>query len=396
MTGNNEEAIRSLIGAALTTARRGDANGAREMLEKAEREHPQDLNIKLNLAAVRRNLNDFKGAMATLDTVLSMDAYHFLALLTKGALLEQMGSLRQASVIYRNALKLAPPEDMTPPALIEPIRRAQAVVDEQAQALQSHLRERLGGLLEEHAAQPLTRFEESLDILAGTKRAYTAEPVQLRIPRLPAIPFFDRDYFPWLPQLEAATDTIRNELLSLLEEGMPGFAPYVQYRPGTPENQFASLNNSHLWSSLWLWKDGLPQQEPLARCPRTAEVLAEMPMADQPGFAPTAVFSALAPHTRIPPHMGSTNSRLLVHLPLVLPGKAGFRVGNDVREWQMGQAWVFDDTIEHEAWNDADETRVIMIFDIWNPLLSAAERELISALLREHSQWLGQPSSSAS
>ena len=100
------------------------------------------------------------------------------------------------------------------------------------------------------------------------------------------------------------------------------------------------------------------------------------------------MFSALAPHTRIPPHTGSTNSRLLVHLPLILPGKAGFRVGNDTREWQMGEAWVFDDTIEHEAWNDADETRFIMIFDIWNPLLSAAERELISALLHEHHQWL--------
>ena len=388
MTADSEQTIRSLISAALATAQRGDAKGARDMLEQAEREHPQDLNIKLNLAAVRRNLNDFKGALLTLDAVLSMDPYHFLALLSKGALLEQMDSRRQASVVYRNALKLAPPEDMTPPALIEPVRRAREVVDEQAEALRSHLRERLGGLMQEHADQPLARFEESLDVLAGTRRVYNAEPVQLHIPRLPAIPFFDRDYFPWLPQLEAATDTIRDELMVLLDEGMPGFAPYIQYPPGTPENQFAALNNSRLWSTLWLWKDGQPQREPLSRCPRTAAVLAELPMTDQPGFAPTAVFSALAPHTRIPPHMGSTNSRLLVHLPLVLPGKAGFRVGNEVREWRMGEAWVFDDTIEHEAWNDAGETRVIMIFDIWNPLLSASERELISALLREHSQWL--------
>ncbi len=389
MTADNEQAIRALIGAALATAQRGDARAAREMLEEAQRSHPLDLNIKLNLAAVRRNLNDFKGALTTLDTILSMDPYHFLALLSKGALLEQMDSRRQAAVIYRNALKLAPPEDMTPPALAEPIRRARAVVAEQAEALRHHLRDRLGGLLQEHAGQALARFEESLDVLAGTARVYNAEPVQLHIPRLPAIPFFDRDYFPWLPQLEAATDIIRAELMTLLDEGMPGFAPYVQYPPGTPENQFAALNNSRSWSSLWLWKDGKPQREPLARCPRTAAVLEEIPMADQPGFAPTAVFSALAPHTRIPPHTGSTNSRLLVHLPLVLPGKAGFRVGNDAREWKMGEAWVFDDTIEHEAWNDADETRVIMIFDTWNPLLSAAERELISALLREHSQWLG-------
>jgi aspartyl/asparaginyl beta-hydroxylase (cupin superfamily) len=104
-------------------------------------------------------------------------------------------------------------------------------------------------------------------------------------------------------------------------------------------------------------------------------------MLDQPGFGPTAIFSVLAPHTTIPPHTGSVNTRLLCHLPLILPGDCRFRVGNEVREWRMGGAWVFDDTMEHEAWNDSDRTRVIMIFDIWNPYLSAAERELVSAMM---------------
>ena len=72
----------------------------------------------------------------------------------------------------------------------------------------------------------------------------------------------------------------------------------------------------------------------------------------------------------------------LVHLPLILPGPARFRVGNTTRDWKMGQAWVFDDTIEHEAWNDADELRVILIFDIWNPWLSDAEKTLITAMMQ--------------
>ncbi|MEM1155058.1 MAG: aspartyl/asparaginyl beta-hydroxylase domain-containing protein [Pseudomonadota bacterium] len=372
-------------------AQRGDVSGARQMLEQAELEYPHELDIKLNLAAVLRNLGDLEGALRALNSVLAIDPYHFLALLSKGALLEQTNAVRHAAVIYRDALKLAPPDDQTLPALQGSIRRAREVVTAQAEALRNHLYGQLGELLGKHADQPLARFEESLDILAGTKKVYNAQPVQLHIPRLPAIPFFNRDYFPWLPELEAATDTIREELIALLDEGMPGFSPYVHYPPGTPENQFEGLNHSQLWSSLWLWKDGVPQQEPMARCPRTTDVLASMPMADQRGFAPTAVFSALAPNTRIPPHTGSTNSRLLVHLPLVLPGKAGFRVGNEIREWRIGEAWVFDDTIEHEAWNDADKTRVILIFDIWNPLLSAAERELVSALLQEHQRWLSTP-----
>lgn len=180
---------------------------------------------------------------------------------------------------------------------------------------------------------------------------------------------------------------IRTELDALMTEGMPGFAPYIAYPPGAPLNQWETLNNNRDWSSLWLWRDGERQEEAIARCPRTAALLAELPMADQPGFAPTALFSALAPHTRIPPHTGSTNARLLVHLPLLLPGPARFRVGNEERAWRMGEAWCFDDSIEHEAWNEADRTRVILIFDIWNPLLEPRERELLSELMRARTAW---------
>ncbi len=390
MTADHEKAAQPLIQAALATLQRGDAKGALAMLVEAEKHHSASVGVKLNLALARRTLADYPGALRALDAALAIDPYLFLALLSKGAVLEQMNQPRRAAEIYRNALRIAPPVDKTPPSLVAPIRRARELVNEQAEALQAHLHKQLGGLLAEHADEPLTRFKECLEVLAGTKRIYSAQPIQLQMPQLPAIPFFDREYFPWLPRLEAATDTIRGELQALIDAGMQGFEPYIRYAPGTPVNQFGPLNHSRLWSSLWLWKDGEAQSEPIARCPETAAVLAELPMADQPEFAPTALFSALAPHTRIPPHTGSTNTRLLVHLPLVLPGPAGFRVGNEVREWRIGEAWVFDDTIEHEAWNDSDETRVILIFDIWNPLLSPAERELVSALLLEHRQWLGQ------
>jgi phosphoserine phosphatase len=110
-------------------------------------------------------------------------------------------------------------------------------------------------------------------------------------------------------------------------------------------------------------------------------LLDRLPLARQPGFAPTVIFSALEAHTRIPPHTGSTNARLLVHLPLILPGPARFRVGNETRSWRMGEAWAFDDSIDHEAWNDADALRVIMILDIWNPLLTEDEREAVTALM---------------
>jgi aspartyl/asparaginyl beta-hydroxylase (cupin superfamily) len=115
----------------------------------------------------------------------------------------------------------------------------------------------------------------------------------------------------------------------------------------------------------------------MARCPRTVATLAELPQVDIPGHGPTAFFSILDAHTRIPPHTGVTNTRLTVHLPLIVPAGCGFRVGGEIREWQVGTAWVFDDSIEHEAWNDSDVPRAILIFDIWNPALTPLERDLV-------------------
>jgi aspartate beta-hydroxylase len=387
MTVEGSRPAQQSVSAALATLQRGDARGALAMLLEAERSDPKDLGVKLHLALAQRTLGDFPAALRALDAALAIDPYFFLALLSKGVVLERMGRTKLAAQIYRNALKIAPRPENTAPSLEAPIRHAREVVAAQAVALAEYLREQVEGLRMKHAGEPLARFDECLDVYAGTKRVHNSEPVQLHVPRLPAIPFFDRDLFPWLPRLEAATATIRTELVALLNAGMPGFAPYVAYSPGTPVNQWSELNHSRSWSSLWLWRDGVREVEAMDRCPRTTEVLAEMPLADQPGFAPTALFSALAPRTRIPPHTGSTNSRVVVHLPLVLPGPARFRVGNETRAWRTGEAWVFDDTIEHEAWNDADETRVILIFDIWNPLLSQAERELISAMMTAHTRW---------
>lgn len=381
-------AAEKFVGEAQSLLRSGNTNAAISLLSDALAKHPGEHDLYLNLAMARRHDGDLTGAVEACNGALAIDPYSFLALLSKGAILEQLGHTRQAAMVYESTLKTAPADGQLPPSLQAPLKRARDVVDEQAKSLAEHLHSKLGPLSAKHESSDLRRFEESIDILAGTRRVYNAEPVQFHYPRLPAIPFFDREHFPWFEFLEASTDTIREELNTLLNAGLPGFSPYVAYPPGTPENQFAPLNHNSQWSSLWLWKDGVRQEEAIAQCPKTAAILEEVPLCDQPGFAPTALFSALAANTRIPPHTGSTNTRLLVHLPLVLPGPAGFRVGNETREWRMGEAWAFDDTIEHEAWNDAGETRVIMIFDIWNPLLSDSEREMVSMVMAEQRDWL--------
>jgi len=98
------------------------------------------------------------------------------------------------------------------------------------------------------------------------------------------------------------------------------------------------------------------------------------------GTCPNVMFSVLHPKAKIPPHHGESNARLVAHLPLVVPEGCLFRVGYDNRRWVEGEVLIFDDTIEHEAWNDSDEIRVVMLFDVWNPLLSVEERAIVQKM----------------
>jgi aspartate beta-hydroxylase len=373
--------VQELAAQAMAAIQRGDAQAAVGFLQEAEALAPLDAELKMQRALAHRMGGALPAAIAALDEALAIQPYNFLAMLSKGAILERLAGERAASRIYRNALEVAPADDRAPPHLKAPLARAREVVTRVDEELDAFLRSKLGPLDVAGGEQAVARIDEAIGVYSGRRKIYNQQPLLLHYPRLPAIPFYPRELFPWLPDLEAATDVIRQELMGLLEGQMDAFAPYIAFPPGAPVNQWEELNHSRRWSSMFLWRDGERQDAVCARCPRTAALLENLPMARQEGFAPVAMFSALEPHTHIPAHTGSTNVRLLTHLPLILPGEARFRVGNDMRRWRMGEAWVFDDTIEHEAWNDADEMRVILIFDVWNPYLEAGERDLVSALM---------------
>ncbi|WP_084169222.1 aspartyl/asparaginyl beta-hydroxylase domain-containing protein [Brevundimonas aveniformis] len=379
MQGRSPE---ELIQAAERAMGARDPAAALALVRQAEAAGPATERTRMLAAAALRATGDLTGAVNALDDVLAEQPYHFVALLSKGAILDQAGGRGAALDVYRNAIKIAPPEDRIPPAAARQLEAARQIVDQASHRLREHLAGSVAHLRNDLKAEDLARFDEAVDILSGVKRAYVHEPLFFNYPRLPAIPFFDRRYFPWLEELEAAGPVIEAEMHGALKTATEAeLAPYIQYPKGAPVNQWGELNHSRRWSSYFLWRDGQRQDAACAQCPGTAEVLGRLPMCDQAGFAPTAMFSALEAKTHIPPHTGSSNSRLLVHLPLLLPGPARFRVGNETREWKMGEAWVFDDTIEHEAWNDADSLRVILIFDVWNPLISETERPLINAML---------------
>lgn len=360
---------------------RKDPLGARTLLERAAAADPQNPVVPLNIAFSYRAVGDNQNEMAALIRSLTIDPYFFPALLAKGMLLERSGAHRQAAQTFKDVLTIAPPEDQLTGEMQQAIRHARDAVARNSVALDAFLDTRLGAIAAKFSDAEMGRFAECRDIAVGRKEIFTQKPSLLYFPRLPAIPFYDRAGFPWLKDLEAATVIIREELLNLLREDSSEFRPYVSHPDGAPVEQWAGLNNSMRWNALFLWKDGVRNEKNCRRCPRMAALLDTLPMIDLPNFGPTVLFSVLEPHTHIPPHSSVTNARLVVHLPVIAPKGCRFRVGNETRNWREGEAWVFDDTINHEAWNDSDEKRVIVMIDIWNPLLTMAERGLVSALL---------------
>jgi len=371
----------ALLALAQTALAARDPRSALALLERAGTLGRANPMIELCAALAHKELGDAAAETTAVARALAMDPYFYPALLHKARMLERQGKPRQAARVFRDVLKVMPERDRRDPSLARAVQHAESAVDENMDLLERHVESALAGLRREHSGALPGRFERSLQAMVGRKRIYHPEPVMLHYAELPPIQFYDDALFPWLPELEAATDTIRDELLGVLAESRAEFRPYVQHPPGAPLAQWAELNHSPRWSTYFLWEHGRPVEAHCARCPRTAAVLSRLPMAELPNFSPTAMFSSLEARTTIPAHNGETNTRLIVHLPLIVPADCWFRVGNETREWQYGKAFVFDDTIEHEARNGSDELRVVLILDVWNPFLSGAERALVGGLV---------------
>lgn len=361
-----------------------DAAAALALLERAAQADPKTPAIPLNIAFAHRSSGNTQAEFAALDRALAIDPYFYPALLTKGDALRRLGRPRGAAKVFKDAIAIMPPEHRLPEELKTAAANARAAVRDDAAAMENYLNERLTALSGHEPAKVSSRLEECVGIAAGTKKAFVQRPTMLNFPQLPAVPFYERSGFPWLEKLEKSTGDIRNELVALLakqnEEGA-NFTPYVDHAEGAAQSQWGDLNRSPDWGAYFLWDDGRPVAEHIEACPRTAELLRQFPLAEVPGAAPNVFFSLLRPGTHIPPHTGVTNARLIVHLPLIVPEGCWFRVGNETRVVREGQAWVFDDTIEHEAKNESGRPRIILIFDVWNPNVREAERPYVAALV---------------
>ena len=361
---------------------RGDFVAARTALEKATASAGNDVRAWLLLAQCCAAQDDRAAEEQALDRALIAEPRNLLALLAKGELVQARGDDRAAVSYFSMALLVE--TGALPAAILERLRHAAIAVEAAGGRFEQHLEQSLvaAGVAADERPR---RFVEALDIMAGRKPIQLQQPTSFFYPGLPQTCFYDPGQFDWVAGFEAQVPAMRADVERLLV-GESGFHPYVEGDANRPNRGHALLGDAR-WSAFDLWKGGVEVEDNARRCPATMAALRSAPMPRIAGRSPMALFSLLRPYTHIPPHWGMLNTRLICHIPLIVPPGCRLRVGNEVRGVEAGKTMIFDDSIEHEAWNDSDETRIVLLFEIWRPELDAAERASLTAMFEAISSY---------
>lgn len=376
MSGQSQQRLQ----AALEALRAGRAGEAEALLDELTRAGNAAASTWLALAFARVNLDRAEEALLAVDRALQLEPRNIRALLFKADHLDRLGRDRTALGFYQGALRVASSMAQIPEDVRRGLARAEEVCDRWAAHYENYLLENLEEAGFNRAEFP--RFAESLDIACGKVPVQLQQPTRYYFPGLPQRTFYPREAFPWAAALEAQTAQIRAELLAVMADGAH-FQPYLESDPDQPQLNTSRNLDAMDWSACYLWREGVRVEALAERCPVTFAALEQVPLCRVPGQMPSALFSRLAPGARIEPHHGAVNTRLICHLPLVVPPQCGeLRVGNDRRSWREGELLVFDDTMEHEAWNESREERVVLLFDIWRPELGEAERHWVATMLQ--------------
>lgn len=313
------------------------------------------------------------------DALLAGEPAQPRGLAWKGHCREQDGDRRAAAAYYAAADRAMSALPALPPSLAA----LHAEVTAATERLNGQFGEAMDeGLIERGIDTNLcsAAFRRSLAIMRGeaSETMELQRPANYFYPGLPQRRFYERDEFDWAPAVESATDAIRAELMAALaEQGL--FSPYLTHLADRPRSS-AALMDDPAWSALHLFQNGEVSAELAERFPTTLAAMANVPLCRISVRAPSVMFSLLQPGARIDPHHGTINARLICHLPLVIPGPGALEVGGEARSWTEGELLIFDDSVQHSAWNDSDADRIVLIFDVWRPEVPESDRAAIAAL----------------
>ncbi len=379
------EALAFVAARALASGRAGDALSLYARLVAAQ---PGDVTALTGLGQAQLASGQFAEASASLSAALALAPDAFVARFHLAQALERSGDAHGALVHYFRAISEAQGsgrwlnDATTHPSLRAPLQRAMAYVDKGRLALYDQV---LEPLRQRFGTSELARVEQCLRIYLHLQpppyQDARQRPTFLYFPGLPTAPYLPKAAMRWLDRLEASTSVIREEMLRVLDE-QRGFEPFLRFhKTEEARNYLTGKDGTGHWNAYFFYRHGEYYADNSEQCPRTFAALEAAPLLRIREHAPEICFSLLTPGSHILPHRGVTNTRTVVHLPLLVPADCALNVGGELHAWREGEAVAFDDTYEHEAWNRSEHNRVIVLMDAWNPHLTEAERLAIGDLV---------------
>lgn len=378
--------LEALNAMAMAALRQGDRVRAMALLQQALGHAPQDPLSLNNLAQAYQAGGELEAALQCYRDLLQLKPEIYAARLSAARLLEALGRADQALPHYFRAVSDAQRDgrwlsaESTPRGLQPLVQHAMQCIDQGREALFAPM---LHAWRQRYGASEIERSVHCLRLYLGQAAPAYPDPQQrpsfLFFPGLPASPYLDKRQLPQTQILEQRWPVVREELLRLLgsEEG----SERVFHSEALEQANLRGERGPPKWNGYYFNRHGERREENCRACPQTAALLDDLPLCRIMGHAPETMFSVLSPGTHLLPHQGITNTRVVGHLALIVPPDCALRVVDQPYHWREGEVVIFDDSYWHEAWNRSDRLRVVLIFDLWHPELSLAEREMVSELV---------------
>jgi aspartate beta-hydroxylase len=369
---------------------RGETARSIDLLTLALHVQPEAPTILHLLGTAQLMQGALHAAVDSLRRALAIAPGLFVARLRLGIALEQLGQAHDALMTYFTAINAAQSQGRwlgdatTAPIVREAVKHAMKYVNTGRRQLLDAV---LEPLRQRYGATELGRVERCLAIYLGEQLAEIPDarqrPKFLYFPNVPSQPFYPRDRFEWQEELESKVDIVLQELRAVLstEQRLESFLGNTSAHELKNHLRSSRDHRQAAWDAYFFYRHGQRHDDECACCPKTTALIDSLPLVRIRDHAPETLFSVLRPGTHILPHRGVTNTRLVTHLPLIVPPDCALRVGGETHVWKQGRCVTFDDTFEHEAWNDSDQTRVVLILDCWNPDLSETERAAVTDLV---------------
>lgn len=354
---------------------------------------PNQEDMMLTYAIALEEVRDYQGALKILRRAIRLNENNLFPYLYLGAVYEKMGENEKAGWAYSFAVDLNPSviaqdkNKVLPRIVVERIVRLSRFLEKIGRDLQ---KQAVDKAKEKFPKGDFKRIEKALwRKLHGPKVGLVNKlqnPLSFYIPDLAPAPWFERGDFPWVKDLEDHLGLIQKELVQNYH-GDKDVKPYLQLGGYDPRS-WGDLVGNRSWAAIHFYDGMKKNQETAKKFPHTTKVLDELPLFRVKGTPVEALFSVLKAGTAIPAHFGTSNARLTVHLPLVVPKECYLTAGEEERPVKEGKAMVFDDSFTHKARNESGQVRIVLIFEVWHPDLKEEEQAVVEESYILYEKWM--------